>query len=100
MSAINLWKAKITTHDGESEYTDDIFIRGAKTEEDAIKEARFQARHWYGEAAEPYSDGLREDCWEERGGYRIIELDGVQKINSLKELLQTLYIVDYKEDHK
>jgi len=96
-----IWKARITTHDGENEYSDDIFIRGAKTEEEALKEARYQAQHWYGyedeEEATPSAYG--EDCWDEAGGYRIIELEGVSRIDTLEELLATLYVVDFKDKH-
>lgn len=95
-----LWKARITTHDGESEYIDDIYIRGAKTEEDARKEAVYQARHWYGEEeAEPcITWGYNcQDVWDEPHGYRIIELESVQRIENLQALLDSLSVIEYKE---
>jgi hypothetical protein len=94
-----LWKARITTHDGENEYSDDIFIRGAKNEEEALKEARYQAQHWYGDEAKPNTDFGDKDYWDEAGGYRIIELEGVRKIETWEELLQALYVVDFKDKH-
>jgi len=90
---LNLWKARITTHDGESEYSDDVYIRGG-TEEEALKEARYQAQHWYGEEAKPNTDFGHEDFWDEAGGYRIIQLEFVQKIETLEELLSSLHIID------
>ena len=97
-----LWKAKIVTHDGENEYMDDIYIRGAKTEEEALKEARWQAQHWMdaGEEATPNTDFGDKDCWDEAGGYRIIELQGVRRIETWEELLSALYVVDFKAKHE
>jgi hypothetical protein len=92
--SLNLWKARITTHDGESEYSDDVFIRGG-TEEEALAEARYQARHWYGDADEEATPSyLGGDRWDEAGGYRIIELEFVQKVETLEELMSSLHIIE------
>ena len=103
MELFPLWKATVNIHDGEFEYSDDLFIRGATTEEEALKEARYQAQHWMGagEEATPYDGfGHNGDCWEEAGGYRIIELEGVRRIDTMEELLSALYVVEFKEVHE
>lgn len=98
MKKFNLWKASITIHDGEFEYSNDVFIRGAESEEEAMKEAQrlAQATLSWGEGeddkATPCED--RENSWEEKGGYRIVELESVRKIESVDELLSSLYVVD------
>jgi hypothetical protein len=97
-----LWKATLTIHDGEFEYLDEIFIEGAKTQEDALAEARFQAQRWFsgddGDLATPATNwGINtQDAWEDSNGYRIIELEGVRKIEGWLELLASLHVVDCK----
>ena len=102
MEIFPLWKATIVTHDGEFEYSDDIFIRGAKTMEEALKEARYQAQHWLSfegdEDATPNTYYSDKDCWDEAGGYRIIELEGVREIKTLEELMSALHVADFKDN--
>ena len=90
-----LWKANLTVHDGEFEYNQDIYIEGAKTEEEAMSEARYQASIWFNdeEPAEPYCEA--DDSWEERSGYRIISLQGVRRIEGWQELLSSVYPVKF-----
>jgi hypothetical protein len=95
----DFWKANIVIHDGEYEYLCDFFIRGAKTEEEAQKEARYQAQHFIGdEEATPNTDfGPDNNYWNELNGYRLIELKGVRRITTFDELMENLFIVDYQE---
>ena len=90
-----IWKANLTVHDGEFEYNQDIYIEGAKTEEEAMSEARYQASIWFNdeEPAEPYCEA--DDSWEERSGYRIISLQGVRRIEGWQELLSSVYPVKF-----
>lgn len=96
----DFWMARITVYDGDSEYSDDIFIRGAATEEQAMNEARYWViRYWHEDEdlciPEP---GLGEDYWTEGGGgCRIIQLVSVRKITTFDELMENLFIVDYRE---
>ena len=94
----DFWKAMLTEYDGENEYQGDIFIRGARTEEDAMKEARYQAEHWYPEGC-TLEPNFGPEHWVENHGYRLLQLEGVWKIETLEELLRTLLIVDFKEVH-
>ena len=61
-----IWKANLTVHDGEFEYNQDIYIEGAKTEEEAMSEARYQTSIWFNdeEPAKPYQPypTLKECC--------------------------------------
>jgi hypothetical protein len=94
----DFWKAEVTEYDGENEYRTSMFIRGAATEEDALKEARYQAEHWYAEGC-TLEPTLGPDHWQENQGYRLLQLEGIQKIGTLEELLLTLFVVDFKEVH-
>lgn len=88
-----LWKATIEVRDGEYEYSDDIFIKGAATEEEARKEAEWQARHWFDdEEAKPVPE--TPGWFEEANGYRWIRQTRLTKITTLEELLASLFIVE------
>jgi hypothetical protein len=95
----DFWKANIVIHDGEYEYLCDCFIRGAKTEEEARKEARYQAQHFIGDKeATPNTDFSQDNSYcNELNGYRLIELKGVRRIATFDELMENLFLVDYQE---
>ena len=96
----DFWKASVIIHDGENEYRDLIFIRGAANEIQAMAEARYQASHWWDvEDDKERNPVMPPDVWEEQHGYRTIELDYVSKIDTLEMLLETLSVIDFKEEH-
>lgn len=94
----NLWKATVNVQDGDNEYYDVIFIRGAKSRADAEKEARHQAQNYLSENSTPVPQ-YGDNYWREVDGYRVIELERVERIDSLESLLKALTIVDFKAEH-
>ena len=94
----NLWKATVNDQDGENEYYDAIFIRGAKSRADAEKEARYQAQNYLCENCTPLPE-YGDNYWREIDGHRVIELERVEQIDSMEALLKGLNVVDFKAEH-
>ena len=99
MEFADLWKAHVVVMDGEFEYGEDIFIRGAKDIDQATKEADSFARNYWDEGEEMKETSMLPEgsgCYEEGHGYRLVKRQSVEQIRTLGELMDALCVIDVK----
>jgi hypothetical protein len=89
---IGLYMCRYEFRTGEEEYSSDHFIR-ASSDDDAQQQALAFLKQIFGDETRPF-DPNEPDSWQENEmGYPICRLAGIEKVNSLEDIIHRITLI-------